>query len=199
MAETPEAPPAAVLILAAGAGTRMRSATPKVLHPVAGRTMLSHAVHAAAGSGAEALVTVVGHDRELVGAVLQVLSLQLGRPLVAAVQDQQRGTGHAVACGLAQLPPDLAGTVLVTCGDTPLLDAAALRSLLAAHRGSGAGATVLTTTAPDPTGYGRVVRDADGAVLAVVEQRDATPEQAAIDEVNGGDRKSTRLNSSHPV
>lgn len=177
---------AAVVVLAAGAGTRMCSATPKVLHPLAGRTLLSHALHAAAGSGAAELVTVVGHDRELVGAVLQVLALQLQRPLRAAVQEEQRGTGHAVACALAQLPAELTGTVLVTCGDTPLLDAATLRDLVAAHHGAGAGATVLTTTAADPHGYGRVLRDADGSVAAIVEERDADAAQRTVTEVNSG-------------
>ncbi|GAB2936842.1 bifunctional UDP-N-acetylglucosamine diphosphorylase/glucosamine-1-phosphate N-acetyltransferase GlmU [Rhodococcus aerolatus] len=187
MPDQPQTAPAAVVVLAAGAGTRMRSATPKVLHPLAGRTLLSHALHAAAGSGASRLVTVIGHDRELVGAMLQVLALQLGLPLQAAVQAEQRGTGHAVACALAELPAELTGTVVITCGDTPLLDAATLRDLVATHHGHGAGATVLTTTVADPTGYGRVERSADdGSVLGVVEERDATAAQRGITEVNSG-------------
>lgn len=186
MPDQPQTAPAAVVVLAAGAGTRMRSATPKVLHPLAGRTLLSHALHAAVGSGAQRVVTVIGHDRELVGAMLQVLALQLGAPLQAAVQAEQRGTGHAVACAVEQLPADLTGTLLVTCGDTPLLDAATLRGLLEAHHAHGAGVTVLTTTLDRPHGYGRVVRGSDGAVTGIVEERDATPAQRALTEVNSG-------------
>jgi bifunctional UDP-N-acetylglucosamine pyrophosphorylase/glucosamine-1-phosphate N-acetyltransferase len=138
---------AAVLVLAAGAGTRMRSDTPKVLHPLAD---------------------------------------ELGRPIQVTVQEQQLGTGHAVRCALSALPEDYTGIVVVTCGDVPLLDADTLAGLIAAHSAEPAAATVLTTTLPDPTGYGRVVRTQDGDLLGIVEQADASPSQLAIREINAG-------------
>ncbi|WP_422745115.1 bifunctional UDP-N-acetylglucosamine diphosphorylase/glucosamine-1-phosphate N-acetyltransferase GlmU [Mycobacterium sp. WMMD1722] len=173
----------AVLVLAAGAGTRMRSDTPKVLHSVAGRSMLAHALHAAAELTPHRLVVIVGTARERVTAAAEELAATLGRPVETAVQDQQLGTGHAAQCGLDALGDDFAGTVLITVADVPLLDAATLRDFVAAH--AGAAATVLTTTVPDPTGYGRIVRDGE-RVTAIVEQRDGTPEQLAITEINAG-------------
>jgi bifunctional UDP-N-acetylglucosamine pyrophosphorylase/glucosamine-1-phosphate N-acetyltransferase len=177
----------AVVILAAGAGTRMKSALPKVLHSLCGRTLLSHAVHAAAELQPESLIVVVGHQREQVSAGVAETAAQLGREVRTAVQEEQNGTAHAVGCGLAQLPEGFTGTVLVTAGDVPLLDGSTLSALLDTHqRGSGAAVTVLTSTAPDPFGYGRIVRDASGDVVAIVEQKEATPEQQAITEVNSG-------------
>ncbi|WP_436493685.1 bifunctional UDP-N-acetylglucosamine diphosphorylase/glucosamine-1-phosphate N-acetyltransferase GlmU [Actinokineospora sp. HUAS TT18] len=173
------------VILAAGEGTRMRSATPKVLHRIAGRPLVEHAVRAADGLKPEHLVVVIGHGRDAVGAHLESLSHVLGREVTIAVQETQDGTGHAVACGLAPLP-QLTGTVLVTYGDVPLLDTATLNGLLDAHTAGGNAVTVLTANVPDPTGYGRIVRDADGSVTAIVEQKDATAEQRAITEVNSG-------------
>ncbi|MDT5126070.1 MAG: bifunctional UDP-N-acetylglucosamine pyrophosphorylase / glucosamine-phosphate N-acetyltransferase, partial [Mycobacterium sp.] len=114
---------AAVIVLAAGAGTRMRSDTPKVLHTLAGRSMLSHALHAAAKVAPQHLVVVVGQDREPVSAAVEALADQLGRRIDIAVQDEQLGTGHAVGCGLTALPDDFDGTVVVISGDVPLLDA----------------------------------------------------------------------------
>ncbi|MDT5365100.1 MAG: bifunctional UDP-N-acetylglucosamine pyrophosphorylase / glucosamine-phosphate N-acetyltransferase, partial [Mycobacterium sp.] len=104
---------AAVIVLAAGAGTRMRSDTPKVLHTLAGRSMLSHALHAAAKVAPQHLVVVVGQDREPVSAAVEALADQLGRRIDIAVQDEQLGTGHAVGCGLTALPDDFDGTVVV--------------------------------------------------------------------------------------
>ncbi|CRK61504.1 N-acetylglucosamine-1-phosphate uridyltransferase / Glucosamine-1-phosphate N-acetyltransferase [Alloactinosynnema sp. L-07] len=173
------------VILAAGEGTRMRSATPKVLHRVAGRPLVEHAVRAADGLKPEHLVVVIGHGRDAVGAHLESLAHVLGREVTVAVQETQDGTGHAVACGLAPLP-ELTGTVLVTYGDVPLLDTATLNGLLDAHTAGGNAVTVLTANVPDPTGYGRIVRDADGAVTAIVEQKDATAEQRSITEINSG-------------
>ncbi len=178
-------PESAVVVMAAGAGTRMRSDTPKVLHTLAGRSMLSHALHSAAKAGPQHLVVVVGKDRDRVVPAVQALAEELGRTIDIALQDQQLGTGHAVACGLTALPADYAGTVVVTSGDVPLLDADTLSALITAHRGGSAGATVLTTTLPDPTGYGRILR-AEGELLGIVEQADASPEQLAITEVNAG-------------
>ncbi|MEU5691659.1 bifunctional UDP-N-acetylglucosamine diphosphorylase/glucosamine-1-phosphate N-acetyltransferase GlmU [Actinosynnema sp. NPDC020468] len=178
--------PVSTIVLAAGEGTRMRSATPKVLHRVAGRTLVEHAVRAAAGTDPDHLAVVVGHGRAAVAEHLDTLSTALERKVVIAVQDEQKGTGHAVGCGLAELPADLAGTVVVTYGDVPLLDADTLRALLAEHGARGNAVTVLTAVVPDPTGYGRIVRDADGSVAAIVEQKDATDAQRAITEINSG-------------
>ncbi len=178
--------PTAVVVLAAGEGTRMRSATPKVLHPVGGRSLLGHALHAAAGTTPEHLVVVVGHGREEVGTHCAQVGAELGRPIRTAVQDRRRGTGHAVACGVDALPADAAGTVLVSYGDVPLLDTATLRALVAEHDDAGNAVTLLTAEMDDPTGYGRVVRDEKGGVTAIVEQSDASLDQLAITEVNSG-------------
>ena len=175
---------AAVVILAAGAGTRMKSDTPKVLHTLAGRSMLSHALHAVAGLEARHLVVVVGKDRERVAPAALEIGQTLGRDVDIAIQDQQRGTGHAVECGLTALPADFTGTVVVTAGDVPLLDTPTLSDLIAAHDAESAAATLLTTTLADPTGYGRILRTQDGGVIGIVEQADATPSQRAITEVN---------------
>jgi bifunctional UDP-N-acetylglucosamine pyrophosphorylase/glucosamine-1-phosphate N-acetyltransferase len=178
--------PITAIVLAAGEGTRMRSATPKVLHRIAGRTLVEHAVRAAAGLAPRHLVTVVGHGREAVADHLKSVGETLGREIVAAVQAQQKGTGHAVACGLAELPADLDGTVVVSYGDAPLLTPDTLHDLVAEHVARGQAVTVLTAIVPDPTGYGRIIRDVNGAVTAIVEQRDATDEQRAIAEINSG-------------
>jgi bifunctional UDP-N-acetylglucosamine pyrophosphorylase/glucosamine-1-phosphate N-acetyltransferase len=178
--------PTAVVVLAAGEGTRMHSATPKVLHPIGGRSLLGHAVHAAAGTTPEHLVVVVGHEREQVGTHTFGLADELGREVLTAVQDRRRGTGHAVSCGVSRLPGDLTGTVLVSYGDVPLLDAATMRALHGEHVDAGHAVTLLTAELDDPRGYGRVVRDAAGGVTAIVEHRDATLEQLAINEVNSG-------------
>lgn len=178
--------PLSTLILAAGEGTRMRSSTPKVLHPIAGRPLVEHAVRAAAGLDPAHLVVVLGHGREAVGDRITDVAKDLGREVGTAVQAEQKGTGHAVSCALATLPADLTGTVLVSYGDVPLLDTETLAALLAEHTGSGNAVTVLTAVVPDPTGYGRIVRDAAGAVTAIVEHKDASPEQAEITEINSG-------------
>lgn len=175
---------AAVLVLAAGAGTRMRSDTPKVLHTLAGRSMLSHAMHSVAKVAPQHLIVVLGKDRERIAPVVGELADHLGRVVEVAVQDQQLGTGHAVLCGLAALPPEFGGVVVVTSGDVPLLDSDTLADLIAEHSSQRAAVTVLTTTLPDPTGYGRILRTQDREVIAIVEQADATPSQQAIREVN---------------
>jgi bifunctional UDP-N-acetylglucosamine pyrophosphorylase/glucosamine-1-phosphate N-acetyltransferase len=178
----------AVVVLAAGAGTRMRSKTPKVLHPLGGRTMLAHALHAAADLGPDHLVTVVGHDRERVTESVVELSEELGRTIVTTVQEQQLGTGHAVQCGLSALPDDFEGTILVTAADVPLLDGHTLKALLDEHLSAPlpAAATVLTFVPDDANGYGRIVRADDDQVAEIVEHADATPAQVLIDEVNSG-------------
>lgn len=176
----------AVLVLAAGAGTRMRSDTPKVLHHLGGRSMISHALHAVAKVAPQHLVVVLGKDRERIAPVVADLAAQLGRPIEVAVQDQQMGTGHAALCGLSGLPEDFDGTVVITAGDIPLLDADTLADLIATHSSEPAAVTVLTTTVPDAHGYGRILRTQDGEVIAIVEETDATPQQRAIREINTG-------------
>lgn len=174
--------PTAVIVMAAGKGTRMRSTTPKVLHRIGGRSLLDHAVTAARGLEPQHLVVVVRHERD---AVVQHLA-QVAPDARPADQDEVPGTGRAVACGLAALPQDATGPVVVTSGDVPLLDTATLHSLLAQHQQRGDVVTLLTTTLDDPSGYGRVVRTVDGTVAAVVEHRDATAAQREIQEVNAG-------------
>ncbi len=170
----------AALLLAAGKGTRMKSDRIKVLHELAGRPMLAWPLAAAREAGADELVVVVGHQAE------QVQEHLVALPGVRiALQEEQLGTGHAVSCALPELSA-AAATVLILCGDTPLLTGATLQRLLAAHHAGGAAVTVLTARLNNPFGYGRIVRDAEGRVRRIVEQKDATPEEAAIPEVNSG-------------
>ncbi|MEB3068577.1 bifunctional UDP-N-acetylglucosamine diphosphorylase/glucosamine-1-phosphate N-acetyltransferase GlmU [[Mycobacterium] vasticus] len=176
----------AVVILAAGAGTRMVSDTPKVLHSLGGRSMLSHCVRSAAGISPRHLVVVLGHAHEQIAGPVAELAQALDTPIDIALQDQQFGTGHAVLCGLSALPDDFDGTVVVTSGDIPLLDTATLETLVDTHRTAPAAVTVLTTTLADPTGYGRILHTQDGEVTAIVEQADATASQREIREVNAG-------------
>ncbi|GGZ71564.1 bifunctional UDP-N-acetylglucosamine diphosphorylase/glucosamine-1-phosphate N-acetyltransferase GlmU [Streptomyces bluensis] len=175
--------PAAVVVLAAGEGTRMKSATPKVLHSICGRSLVGHVLAAARELEPENLVVVVGHAREKVAAHLT----EIDPGVRTAVQAEQKGTGHAVRMGLEALGGSVDGTVVVVCGDTPLLTAATLQSLAATHTTDGNAVTVLTAEVPDATGYGRIVRDgASGAVTAIVEHKDATESQRAIREINSG-------------
>ncbi len=172
---------AAVIVLAAGSGTRMRSALPKVLHPIGGKPLLWHALAAAAALRPVDLVAVIGHGREQVSGYLTEQHAQVRQ----AVQQEQLGTGHAVACALAG-SPGLTGTVLVTYGDVPLLTPDTLTSLVAEHQRADNAVTVLTAVVGDPTGYGRIVRDRSGALTAIVEQRDADDDQREIREINSG-------------
>lgn len=176
----------AVLVLAAGPGTRMRSDTPKVLHTIAGRSMLSHSLHAIAKVAPQHLIVVLGHDHQRIAPLVAELADTLGRGIDVALQDRPMGTGHAVRCGLSALPDDYAGTVVVASGDTPLLDADTLAALVASHTAAGPAATVLTTTLDDPAGYGRILRTQDDEVTAIVEHTDATASQREIREVNAG-------------
>ncbi|MDH6220542.1 bifunctional UDP-N-acetylglucosamine diphosphorylase/glucosamine-1-phosphate N-acetyltransferase GlmU [Streptomyces pseudovenezuelae] len=175
--------PAAVVVLAAGEGTRMKSATPKVLHEICGRSLVGHVLAASRELAPENLVVVVGHAREKVTAHLGVID-----PAVrTAVQAEQNGTGHAVRMGLEELGGSVDGTVVVVCGDTPLLTGATLRQLAATHSADGNAVTVLTAEVPDATGYGRIVRDdVTGAVVEIVEHKDASEAQRAIREINSG-------------
>ena len=168
--------PVAVIVLAAGEGTRMKSVSPKVLHGFAGRTLLGHVLAAAEPLGAERTVVVIGHGRDAVREHLAAIAPDA----TPVVQEEQHGTGHAVRVALDAVPADAAGTVVVLPADAPLLTAATLQALVAAH--DGAAATILSSMADDPTGYGRVVREGD-TVTKIVEHRDATTEERAINEV----------------
>jgi bifunctional UDP-N-acetylglucosamine pyrophosphorylase / glucosamine-1-phosphate N-acetyltransferase len=170
------------LVLAAGEGTRMRSATPKVLHRIGGRSLVGHAVAAVRGLDPAQLVVVVGHGRAEVTEHLAVID----PAAISVVQEKQNGTGHAVRVALEAVDTDDGDTVLVVCGDVPLLRTQTLAELLTAHRGGGNVATVLSAIVPDPTGYGRILRSGDGTLAAIVEQRDATVAQQAIAEINSG-------------
>ena len=172
--------PAAVVVLAAGEGTRMKSSIPKVLHSVGGRTLVHHAAAAGEALEPDHLVVVVGHGRDEVTAHLA----EVAPKATTAVQDQQLGTGHAVSCALDGLP-QLTGTVVVTYGDVPLLTADTMLLLLAAHAEHDNAVTIITAEA-DPTGYGRIVRGVDGSVERIVEQKDATADELAIREFNAG-------------
>ena len=175
-----ESRPAAVLILAAGEGKRMKSRVPKVLHSLCGRSMVGHALALARALDPERLVVIVGHGRDQVSAEVA----DQAPDALIAVQEQQLGTGHAVRMVTEALGV-LRGTVVVTCGDMPLLRGETLHELLETHREDGNAVTVLTARG-DSAGYGRIVRDADGAFLRIVEERDAAPAELDIDEYNSG-------------
>lgn len=168
------------VILAAGQGTRMKSDLPKVLHPLAGQAMIDFVIAAALDAGADDAVVVVGHRRELVE---EHLAARFGDQVRTAVQAEQRGTGHAVRCAIGELAD--ATEALLLYGDTPLLRAEDLRRLLATRREAAAPLALLTCRVPDPTGYGRILREGDH-VVAIREHRDCDANQRAIDEINPG-------------
>ena len=173
--------PVAVVILAAGEGKRMKSAKSKLLHELAGHSLLSYAVRTATTLQPQHIVVVVGHRREQVEAHLA----EIAPHVTTAVQEQQLGTGHAVQVALDQLG-ELSGEVVVTYGDVPMLTTETLAALLVEHRARQAGVTVLTARVPDPTGYGRILRDADNLVEGIVEHHDADEVQSSINEINSG-------------
>lgn len=171
--------PAAVIVLAAGAGTRMKSTKPKVLHDVLGLTLLDHVLTATAPLKAEKTIVIIGHGRDQV----QEHLAKAHPSLLTAVQDQQNGTGHAVKIALDALG-ELSGPVLVLAGDTPLLTTSDLQLTLSNL--SGKAASVLTAHLADPTGYGRIVRNAADGLEQIVEHRDASDAQLLLTEVNSG-------------
>lgn len=166
------------VVLAGGMGKRMKSKLYKVLHPVCGKPMVGHVLEAVREASAERTVVVVGHGADKVQAYL-------GDDVEYTLQEQQLGTGHAVK----QAEPLLAneeGMTIVICGDTPLVQPSTIKAMLAMQAATGAAATVLTASFDNPTGYGRVIRGADGSVVRIVEQKDCTEAEAATQEINTG-------------
>lgn len=172
----------AIVVLAAGQGTRMKSATPKLLHPLGGIPIIAHVLETSRQLDAAHVVAVVRHERDRLA---EVISAEL--PVAVVVdQDEVPGTGRAVEQAVAALPADFAGDVLVVNGDVPLLDAGTLRELVVAHRAGGSAATILSSFPADATGYGRIVRTPEGLLDRIVEHKDATEAERAIGEINAG-------------
>ncbi len=167
----------AALILAAGKGTRMKSDLAKVLFPLEGRPLVQHVLDAVEGAKFDRAIAIVGHQHERVREALA------RRRVEFVLQEEQLGTGHAVARA-APLLEGFEGDVAVLAGDAPLIRAATLHELMGHHRRTGAAVTVLTAVLPDATGYGRMVRDADGRITAIVEHKDCTEDQLRIHEIN---------------
>jgi UDP-N-acetylglucosamine diphosphorylase/glucosamine-1-phosphate N-acetyltransferase len=176
--QTPD-PKLAVIILAAGKGTRMRSSLAKVLHPLHGAPMLSYSVDVARRVGASDIVAVVGHQAELIEETMK------GERLFFILQKEQLGTGHAVLQTRDHFR-DFEGTILILCGDVPLLRPSTVEELMEKHRTSQADVTVLTTCLADPSGYGRIVKGKGDRILKIVEERDATAGEKDIGEINTG-------------
>lgn len=170
----------AAIVLAAGKGTRMKSGLVKVMHPLAGLPMIHYPVTAARETGASRIVLVVGHQADAVRRFFTDSA-----DIKFALQEEQKGTGHAVACAAAVLR-NFRGRVLILCGDVPLIRSSTLRELMEEHSRRGATVTILTASVENPHGYGRIVKDDAGKVRAIVEEKDATPDQRAITEINSG-------------
>ncbi len=176
---TQQSAPLSVIILAAGKGTRMKSTRAKVLHEVFFAPMLHHVLDSVASLKPAQTLVVVGHQWEAVAASLGGFNAQ------TVLQEEQLGTGHAVLCCRTSLiDPD--ATILILCGDTPLLRSQTLADMLSRHQASGAQLTLMTTLLQDPSNYGRILSDATGKVQAIVEEKDADPEQKKIREINAG-------------
>ncbi|KQW48818.1 bifunctional N-acetylglucosamine-1-phosphate uridyltransferase/glucosamine-1-phosphate acetyltransferase [Nocardioides sp. Root1257] len=175
-----------VIVLAAGGGTRMKSKTMKVLHPIGGRSMIGHVLTAAQALDPEQVVAVVGHQREAVSAHIHASFPDV----VLAVQEEQHGTGHAVRMAVEAVAEQrgqaISGTVLVAYGDTPLLRGDSLREFADEHEAAQRAVSILSGIVPDPFGYGRVLRNDEGDVEAIVEEKDASPEQREVREINSG-------------
>ena len=174
-----------VIVLAAGGGTRMKSKTAKVLHPIGGRSMVGHVLAAVREVEPARIVAVVGHQREQVAPHIQ----QLAPEAVLAVQETQAGTGHAVRIAVEAVQREhgeVTGTVVVAYGDTPLLTGASLRAFAEEHEAAQRAVSILSGVVPAPFGYGRILRNHEGDVEAIVEEKDATAEQREIAEINSG-------------
>ena len=172
----------AIIVLAAGQGTRMKSSLPKLMHPLAGLPIISHVLATARALEAAHVVTVLRHERERLA---EIVALDLPESLLVD-QDEIPGTGRAVEQAVAALPADFDGDVLVVSGDVPLLNAATLTNFIAAHRERAVSATVLSAFPSDVTGYGRIIRSEDGTFDRIVEHKDATDDERAVDETNAG-------------
>ncbi len=170
-----------VIVLAAGGGTRMKSKTMKVLHPIAGRSMIGHVLRAVEAVEPQRVVAVIGHQREQVGQHITELYPQA----LLAVQETQDGTGHAVRIAMEAVG-NARGTVIVAAGDTPMLEGESLRAFAEEHEAAQRAVSVLTGRVANPRGYGRIVRNDEGDVEAIVEEKDATPAQREIAEINSG-------------
>jgi bifunctional UDP-N-acetylglucosamine pyrophosphorylase/glucosamine-1-phosphate N-acetyltransferase len=170
-----------VIVLAAGGGTRMKSKTAKVLHEVGGRSMVGHVLTAVGALQPTRVVAVVGYQRDQVGPHIQSLMPEV----VLAVQREQRGTGHAVRVAI-EAARATSGMVLVAAGDTPLLEGRTLRAFAQEHQAAECAVSVLSGVVDDPFGYGRIVRNDEGDVEAIVEERDATADQREINEISSG-------------
>ena len=168
-----------VIILAAGQGTRMKSALPKVLHPIAGRPLFVHGLTTAQRLAPARVAVIIGHGADLVRQSYH------GKDIAWVIQERQLGTGHAVRCAEA-LFKDFSGDVLILSGDVPLIQENTLRDMVERHRTQNAAATLLTAALDRPTGYGRVMRDATGNITGTVEEKDASDAQKQVCEVNAG-------------
>ncbi|MBU0520436.1 NTP transferase domain-containing protein [bacterium] len=169
----------AVLIMAAGKGTRMKSDLPKVLHKLSGRPLIQYVIDIARKINASLIVPIIGHKKDL---VIEALSHE---KVTFAVQEPQLGTGHAIMCALPEID-EFDGSVLILSGDVPLIKAETLGNLLKHHISTNAAATVLTAITETPQGYGRIVRNNVGHLEAIVEERDAADEIRKIQEINSG-------------
>ncbi|HLX05108.1 MAG TPA: NTP transferase domain-containing protein, partial [Candidatus Binatus sp.] len=170
----------AAIILAAGKGTRMRSNRAKVLHELGGEPMIARAVRAVAALNPHPIVIVVGHQAAEVETAINLPRVRF------ALQEPQRGTGHAARCGLDQLPANFNGDVLITYGDMPAIKSSTLRAFVDAHRKRAAKLSFISIILDDPSAYGRVIRDAAGNVEKIVEFRDASPAERAVKAINTG-------------
>jgi len=175
-------PKLAIIVLAAGQGTRMKSATPKILHGLAGIPIVGHVLATAAALNPAHVITVVRHERETVVATINDLMPEA----VIVDQDEIPGTGRAAELALDALPEGFDGEVVIVSGDVPLLDADTLTGLITEHRAASAAATVLSAILDDATGYGRIVRDASGSFIRIVEHKDATTAELTLVEINSG-------------
>ncbi|MGX5682896.1 bifunctional UDP-N-acetylglucosamine diphosphorylase/glucosamine-1-phosphate N-acetyltransferase GlmU [Schumannella luteola] len=187
----------AVVVLAAGQGTRMKSSRPKVLHSLAGRSLIGHVLATAAELSPAHIVAVVRHERD---AVIATVSEIMPNAIIVD-QDDVPGTGRAVEVAIEALPADFDGDVVVVSGDVPLLDAETLAALIESHRAAAASATLLSAIMDDATGYGRVIRADDDSLDRIVEQKDASPDELAVTEVNSGTYvfRLTALRSQLPL
>ena len=165
------------IILAAGKGTRMKSKYPKVVHKVCGKEMVNHIIDVSKKSGVKDVVTILGHESEVVKNVLP-------KDTMIAMQTEQLGTGHAVKMAKEYINDE--DTIVILCGDTPLIKEETLKRLFDYHIENEYTATVLTTKVENPTGYGRVIRDENGDLLKIVEQKDGNAEELAVNEINSG-------------